>query len=186
MHDKTYNKTQIILGVCPVWSVLTFRMKKASVLSYPLSIQQRLIRLGRCPGWFESSLGANAILLVLSIAGSYHIYPKYSDRQVYAQSVDPEKLQKAASDLGSTLCAIHPQKGRNIYQNLKGIFLSNTWWWIKSTAKETKLHRFFFISWFLAHLISTKWWFCITLVPCWNRNISVSGLSVLFALDKSC
>ena len=32
-------------------------MKKVWVLSYPLSALQRLIRLGRCPGWSESSLG---------------------------------------------------------------------------------------------------------------------------------
>ena len=31
--------------------VFTVRMKKACVLSYPLSRQRRLIRLGRCPGW---------------------------------------------------------------------------------------------------------------------------------------
>ena len=28
---------------------------------YPLSAQRRLIRLGRCPGWSESSLGAHSI-----------------------------------------------------------------------------------------------------------------------------
>ena len=38
--------------------VFTARMKKAWVLSYPLSAQQRLIRLGGCPGWSESLLGA--------------------------------------------------------------------------------------------------------------------------------
>ena len=51
--------------------VFAVRMKKAWVLSYPLSAQQRLIRLGGrpgwserlirlggCPGWSESSLGA--------------------------------------------------------------------------------------------------------------------------------
>ena len=36
------------------------RMKKAWVLSFPLSAQRRLIRLGRCPGWYESSLGAHS------------------------------------------------------------------------------------------------------------------------------
>ena len=41
-------------------------MKKAWVLTYPLSAQRRLIRLVRCLGWSESSLGAHAILLVLS------------------------------------------------------------------------------------------------------------------------
>ena len=32
--------------------------------------QRRLIRLGKCPGWSESLLGAHAILLVLSWGGS--------------------------------------------------------------------------------------------------------------------
>ena len=33
-----------------------------------------LIRLGGCPDWYVSSLGAHAILLVLSCAGSYSSY----------------------------------------------------------------------------------------------------------------
>ena len=37
--------------------VFAVRMKKPSVLSYPLSAQWRL---GGCPGWSESSLGAHA------------------------------------------------------------------------------------------------------------------------------
>ena len=36
-------------------------MKKAWVLSYPLSAQWRLIRLGGCPGWSKSSLGAQSL-----------------------------------------------------------------------------------------------------------------------------
>ena len=44
-------------------------MKEAQVLSYPMSTQRRL-RLGGCPGWSESSLGAHVILLVLSRGGS--------------------------------------------------------------------------------------------------------------------
>ena len=43
-------------GICPVWSDFAVRMKKPVVLSYPLSAQRRLIRLGRC----------QVILLVLS------------------------------------------------------------------------------------------------------------------------
>ena len=35
-------KTQISLGIHPVWSVFAVRMKKAWVLSYPLSAQRRL------------------------------------------------------------------------------------------------------------------------------------------------
>ena len=38
--------------------VFAVRMKKAWVLIYPLSAQQRLIKLGGCPGW--SSLGAQS------------------------------------------------------------------------------------------------------------------------------
>ena len=47
-RDKTNNvvvrpaKTQISLGIRPVWSVFAVRMKKAWVLSYPLSAQRRL------------------------------------------------------------------------------------------------------------------------------------------------
>ena len=40
--------------------VFTVRMKKARVLSYPLSAQQRLIRLGGCPGC--SSLDAQSFV----------------------------------------------------------------------------------------------------------------------------
>ena len=35
-------KTQISLGICPVWSVFAVRMKKAWVLSYPFSAQRGL------------------------------------------------------------------------------------------------------------------------------------------------
>ena len=40
--------------------VFVVRMKKACVFSYPLNAQRRLIRLGGCPGWSESSLGAQS------------------------------------------------------------------------------------------------------------------------------
>ena len=44
----------------------TVPMKKPWVIGYLLSAQQRLIRLGRCPGLSESLLGAHVSLLVLS------------------------------------------------------------------------------------------------------------------------
>ena len=50
--------------------VFAVRMKNPWVLGYTLIAQWRLIRLGRCPGWSESSLGAQVILLVLSCSGS--------------------------------------------------------------------------------------------------------------------
>ena len=40
-------------------------------LSYPLSTQQRLTRLGGCPGWSETLLGSQSLWLVLSCCGSY-------------------------------------------------------------------------------------------------------------------
>ena len=55
----------------------TVHMKKPWVLSYPLSAQWRLIRLGGCPGWSESSLGAHAILLVGSFNFFYRLHVFY-------------------------------------------------------------------------------------------------------------
>ena len=40
--------------------VFAVHMKKAWVLSYSMNAQRRLIRLGGCPGWSESSLGAQS------------------------------------------------------------------------------------------------------------------------------
>ena len=40
--------------------VFAVRMKKVWVHSYQLSAQGRLIRLGGCPGWSESSLGTQS------------------------------------------------------------------------------------------------------------------------------
>ena len=47
--------------------VFTVGLKKRWVLGYPQNVWRRL---GRCPGWSESLLGAQAILLVLLCCGS--------------------------------------------------------------------------------------------------------------------
>ena len=48
-------------------------MKKAGVPSYPLSAKAKtLIRLGGCPGWSESSLGAHS-LCFFSFFFSFHV-----------------------------------------------------------------------------------------------------------------
>ena len=76
-HDKTNKvsvrpaKTQISLGIHPVWSVFAVCMKKAKVLSYPLSAQRRLIRLGRCPGWPEPLLGAHSLCWFCHVAAHF-------------------------------------------------------------------------------------------------------------------
>ena len=59
-------KTQISLGIRPVWSVFAIRMKKHWVLSYPLSAQRRLWSDGRMPRLIWVFAGRTLILLVLS------------------------------------------------------------------------------------------------------------------------
>ena len=46
VKQKSNKQTKISLGIHPVWSVFAVRMKKPWVLSYPLSVQRRLIILG--------------------------------------------------------------------------------------------------------------------------------------------
>ena len=57
-------------GIRPAWSIFAIHLKRVWVLSYSYSAQRRLIRLGGCPGWSESSLCIQVILLVLSCRGS--------------------------------------------------------------------------------------------------------------------
>ena len=54
-------KTQISLGIHSLIRVFAVRTKKHWTLNYLLSAQCRLIRLGGCTGWSESSLGAHII-----------------------------------------------------------------------------------------------------------------------------
>ena len=61
VHSEDSDQTGQMPRLIRVFAV---RMKKAWFLSYPLSAQWWLIRLGRCPDWSDSSLGAHAILLV--------------------------------------------------------------------------------------------------------------------------
>ena len=67
----SWQNQQNDMCIRPVWSVFAVCLKKALVHSYPLCAQRRLIRLGGCPGWSESSLGTHTILLVLSGGGSF-------------------------------------------------------------------------------------------------------------------
>ena len=88
--------------------VFAVRVKKHWDFCYLLSAQWRLIRLGGCPGWSESSLGAHAILLVLLWGGSkvsfltLTILSQVSGSHVWANSVD---LDQSDQDL-FTLFAI--------------------------------------------------------------------------------
>ena len=48
--------------------VFTVSMKKAWVLSYPLSAQRKLIWVGGCTGWSEPSLGAQSLCWFCHVA----------------------------------------------------------------------------------------------------------------------
>ena len=64
-------KTQLSLTIRPVWSETSpSAWRKLGSLATECTAKTR-IRLGGCPGWSESSLGTQAILLVLSWGGSF-------------------------------------------------------------------------------------------------------------------
>ena len=54
---------------------------------------ETLIRLGRCPGWSESSLGAHAILLVLSCVAHFFFAPYVLKSTNNAQKWSKNKLK---------------------------------------------------------------------------------------------
>ena len=64
--------------------VFAVRMKKAWVPSYPLSAQRRLIRLGRCPGWSESLLGAQSLCWFCHVWPVFFLLKTDSYFQTYA------------------------------------------------------------------------------------------------------
>ena len=64
-------KTQISLGIRPVWSESLLCTQWVAKDTFFIQTAKTLTRLSRCPGWSESSLGAHAILLVLSWGGSF-------------------------------------------------------------------------------------------------------------------
>ena len=87
---------QISLGICPVWPIFAVRMKKAWVLSYPLSTQQRLIRLGGCPGW-SVSLDAQSFCWFSHEAAQ--LWMTYSSHALFANDFYDIKGGKMRSSL---------------------------------------------------------------------------------------
>ena len=55
--------------------VFAVRMKKPWALSYPLSTQWRLFRLGWCPSWSGSSLGAQSFCWFCHVAANLTSWP---------------------------------------------------------------------------------------------------------------
>ena len=81
-------KTEISLGICPVWSVFAVRMKKAWVLSYPLSAQWRL--------W--SDWADRRVLMELKVQKPYLI-----DRLIF-NALRNAEMWKLEED---TTCTVH-------------------------------------------------------------------------------
>ena len=90
------------------WAVFAVRMKKVWVLSYPLSAQRRLIRLGRCPGWSEFSLGARHFVGFVMMQLIWYVSAiMILSIQTRQGSVDPDKtVPRRGVWSGSKLFAI--------------------------------------------------------------------------------
>ena len=72
--------------------VFAVRMKKAWVLSYPLSTAKTLIRLGGCPGWSESSVGAHSFCLVCHVVAHLCVYESQQSKGESCSSVTPPSV----------------------------------------------------------------------------------------------
>ena len=70
--------------------VFAVHMKKAWVISYPVSAQQRLIRLGGCAGWSESSLGAQSLCWFCHVAA--HLSLLYGETRDFSFAWRLEKF----------------------------------------------------------------------------------------------
>ena len=70
-------KIQISLGLCPVWSVFAVRFQPLWIAKDPSLLHadnEDSDQIGAFPGWSESKLCAQIILLVLSCSGSF-VFP---------------------------------------------------------------------------------------------------------------
>ena len=66
-------KTLISYSICTIWSEsLLSTWRKLGSLVTRWAHSKTVIRLGGCPSWSESSLGAQVILLVLSCCSSFN------------------------------------------------------------------------------------------------------------------
>ena len=106
-------KTPISLGIRPVRSESSLCAQwVAKDPCFFMRTAKALIRLGGCLGWSESSLGAHAILLILSWCGSSlsgaqgQVTPKSIDRCVW-NSNSCETLWLPWSKMRALLCPQH-------------------------------------------------------------------------------
>ena len=67
-------KTQISLGIPPVWSESSLSAWRKLGCELSIKTAKTLIRLGECPGWSESSLGAQSFCWFCHEAAHIYIY----------------------------------------------------------------------------------------------------------------
>ena len=89
-----------------------------------------LIRLGGCPGWSESSLGAHAILLVLSRGGSNHLKQKILIISIHIQDQrkvpwrDPDKQMGSHQTSAISFNSRHFRKLVLLFSDAETLFCS--------------------------------------------------------------
>ena len=100
-------------------------MKKHWVLSYPLSTQQRLIRLGRCSGWSESSLGKQSFCWFCYEAAHIFIYrfvwvTSFCTTAFYTSlALFPSRICRVTnSKIHGSLCNVLPCQNEDTLSNI--------------------------------------------------------------------
>ena len=98
-------KTQISLGICPVWSesLLSAWRKLGSLATHWVHSEDsdQMIRLGGCPGWYESSLGTHSFCWFChEVAHMYCQVPEISKTTDYL-SIDRWSVVHSSTSLSN-------------------------------------------------------------------------------------
>ena len=130
-----------------------------------------LIRLGGCPGWSESSLGAHAILLFFSWGGSY-----YADLFLLLIIQTMRTIFAMTTTAGVPAGAMWAYDGGIVNNHCTDHFKLRSWLGIWNWIKYCKSRYFcvFFISWFCDCKWALSW-----------ENVS-SGVSDQVRLKLAC
>ena len=135
-HDKTSKMS--VRPAKTLIRVFAVRMKIAWVLSYPLSAQRRLIWLGGCPGWSESSLGAHSVRWFCHVVA--HLYRK-------ACSAESWRLSRHCPHSGNNIIYCPPRKlWQTDYDYLRWIRKVRTCERQKKVEHQCKQHAYTFVT----------------------------------------
>ena len=112
-------KIQISPGIYPDWSVSSLYAWRKLWHWLPTErTAKTLIRLGGCPGWSESSLGAHVILLVLSCGGSFDKTKKAWTNHPFSTTMS-KKIKPTRAKLSRE---IRNQNFKNLHFNASSVF----------------------------------------------------------------